>query len=259
MKIQRKYPVRRSKHSILDYGFERVARLNNISPTTPLPPAVDLRPSCPPIYDQGDIGKCTAEASIGMFQRNEILFGVNPVWTPSSLFQYWNERGIDGDQTTDSGSTLSAAVKALATFGVCQLTEWPDADANDFSNCLTSPPPQCFTDALPNKIHSYYALHTMTDMKTALANGLCFIFGFTVYPEMETDAVAKSGVLPMPMPGEKPMGGHAVMAVGYDDSKQAFLIRNSWGADWGIEGYFWMPYAYITDPDLAFDFWTISA
>jgi C1A family cysteine protease len=83
------------------------------------------------------------------------------------------------------------------------------------------------------------------------------VFGFTVYDSFESPAVAKSGHAPMPTPGEATIGGHAVMGVGYDDSKQWFIVRNSWGPTWGMKGYFTLPYAYLTDTSLADDFWTI--
>jgi len=69
--------------------------------------------------------------------------------------------------------------------------------------------------------------------------------------------VAKTGQLNLPKPKEKSLGGHAVMAVGYNETTQRFTIRNSWGARWGLKGYFTMPYAYLTDRNLADDFWTI--
>ena len=56
---------------------------------------------------------------------------------------------------------------------------------------------------------------------------------------------------------EAALGGHAVLAVGYNDAGQRFIVRNSWGSKWGKKGYCFMPYAYLTDPDLAADFWTI--
>ena len=97
----------------------------------------------------------------------------------------------------------------------------------------------------------------LNQLRGCLASGYPFVFGFTVYESFESPAVAKSGHAPMPKPKEKSVGGHAVMGVGYDDAKQWFLIRNSWGPGWGLKGYFTLPYSYLTDSNLADDFWTI--
>ena len=87
--------------------------------------------------------------------------------------------------------------------------------------------------------------------------GYPFVFGFTVLSSFETQEVADTGVMPMPADGDKQLGGHAVCCVGYDDDKQCFVVRNSWGSSWGDGGYFYMPYKYMTDSGLASDFWTI--
>ena len=90
-----------------------------------------------------------------------------------------------------------------------------------------------------------------------VASGWPFVFGFTVYESFLSDAVAKTGHVPMPSPAETVEGGHAVVAVGYDDKIQRFIVRNSWGTGWGMKGYCTMPYGYLTDPGLASDFWAI--
>jgi C1A family cysteine protease len=97
----------------------------------------------------------------------------------------------------------------------------------------------------------------LNQMKGCLASGYPFVFGFTVYKSFEDDAVAQSGHAPMPAAGEQVLGGHAVSAVGYDDAQQWFICRNSWGTGWGMQGYFTLPYAYLTQASLSDDFWTI--
>jgi C1A family cysteine protease len=94
-------------------------------------------------------------------------------------------------------------------------------------------------------------------MKGCLASGFPFVFGFTVYESFESPEVAKTGHAPLPGPTEQAIGGHAVMAVGYDDSQQTFIVRNSWGTGWGMQGYFTLPCAYLSQPSLSSDFWTI--
>jgi C1A family cysteine protease len=96
-------------------------------------------------------------------------------------------------------------------------------------------------------------------MKACLAMGVPFVFGFSVYDHVMTAAVARSGAIRMPKPKERLQGGHAVMAVGYDDTTQTLLIRNSWGEGWGKQGYGTLPYGYLTDRNLSDDFWCIHA
>jgi C1A family cysteine protease len=95
-------------------------------------------------------------------------------------------------------------------------------------------------------------------MKNVLAGNLPFVIGFTVYASFESSSVAATGIVPMPRPREQILGGHAVLVCGYEDSKQLFIVRNSWGTRWGVNGYFYIPYAYFTNPSLVSDLWTIS-
>lgn len=221
----------------------------------PTPPLVDLRAQCPPVYDQGNLGSCTANAIAGAFQF-ELMKQKLPVFNPSRLFIYYNERVLEGHVKEDSGAQLRDGVKSVATSGVCDETLWPYA----VSKFAKKPTKSLYTKALKNKALQYTRLNNtaINELKTCLAGGNPFVFGFTAYQSFEGDAVAKSGVLPMPSKTESVIGGHAVMAVGYDDQKKAFIVRNSWGGSWGLKGYFYMPYDYITSTDLADDFWTIS-
>jgi C1A family cysteine protease len=120
------------------------------------------------------------------------------------------------------------------------------------------PSADCYKNGLTHLIKLYSRVpRSLNSMKGCLADGFPFVFGFTVYESFEGEAVAKTGVVPMPTGKEAVVGGHAVLAVGYIDSEQMFIVRNSWGPKWGIKGYFKMPYAYLTDADLADDFWTV--
>ena len=100
---------------------------------------------------------------------------------------------------------------------------------------------------------------SLHQMQGCLASGTPFVVGFSVYESFESEEVARTGVVDMPGPKEKQVGGHAVVAVGYDNAAQRFTVRNSWGKSWGQKGYYTMPYAYVTNPQLAMDFWAIYA
>jgi C1A family cysteine protease len=219
-----------------------------------LPAQVDLRSGCPPVYDQGPLGSCTANAIAGAIQFDQGKQGAK-VFMPSRLFIYFNEREMEGSAGSDSGGAIRDGVKSIAGQGVCAETEWP----YDISRFAEKPPPQCYTDAQECQAISYRRLASknLDQLKGCLASGCPFVFGFTVYDAFGSDLVAKTGELSMPCPEEQTQGGHAVLAVGYDDAAGRFTVRNSWGADWGLSGYFTMPYAYLTCPDLADDFWAV--
>jgi C1A family cysteine protease len=101
----------------------------------------------------------------------------------------------------------------------------------------------------------YHRLTTVDDMKSVIASGFNFRVGFTVYPSFENDWAVK-GYMPMPTSSEQPIGGHEVLAIAYDDDQSAFLIRNSWGASWGLDGNFWFPYQAVANESIFSDGWT---
>lgn len=220
-----------------------------------LPPKVDLRSSCPPVYDQGQIGSCTANSIAGAFEFEQGKDNLQQ-FVPSRLFIYYNERTIEGTTDQDSGARLRDGIKTVVKLGVCPETQWPYSE--QMQVVTTKPSKQAYTDALPNRANTYHRVaQNLNQMKGCLAEGYPFVFGFTVYDSFESPQVAKTGIVNMPQANESQIGGHAVLAVGYDDSQQRFIIRNSWGPAWGIAGYFTMPYAYLTDHSYSNDFWTI--
>jgi C1A family cysteine protease len=252
--------IQQTKHygwlpDLPDHRDFRYAVVRQAALAQAVPPLVDLRAQCPPVYNQGSLGSCTANAIAGAFQF-ELMKQKLPVFSPSRLFIYYNERVLEGHVKEDSGAQLRDGVKSVATLGVCDETLWPYT----ISKFAKKPSKSVYTKALKNQALQYTRLNNtaINELKTCLTSGNPFVFGFTAYQSFEGDAVAKTGVLPMPSPTESVIGGHAVMAVGYDDSKKAFIVRNSWGDTWGLKGYFYMPYDYITSTDLADDFWTIS-
>jgi len=220
-----------------------------------LPAQMDLRPQCPKeVYNQGDLGSCTANAIAAAVQFDRMKQKMTPDFIPSRLFIYYNERVIEGTVNEDSGAYIRDGIKSVNKQGVCPEPEWP----YDIAKFAQKPPAKCYRDALHTRATAYSRLvRSLTQMKGCLASGYPFVFGFTVYESFESDAVARTGEVPMPSTTEKVLGGHAVMAVGYDDASSRFIVRNSWGPGWGMDGYFTMPYAYLTEENLSDDFWTI--
>jgi Cysteine protease len=220
---------------------------------TALPPYTDLRAQCPGVYDQGQLGSCTANAIGGAIEFDRLKQKL-PDYVPSRLFIYYNERLIEGTVQSDSGAMIRDGIKSVASQGVCPEPEWP----YDISKFTEKPSALAYRDAATDRAVSYQSLiQDLNQMRGCLASGYPFIFGFTVYESFESPAVAQTGHAPMPGPMERAVGGHAVIAVGYDDTSQAFLARNSWGTGWGMAGYFSLPYTYLVQPGLASDLWTI--
>jgi C1A family cysteine protease len=145
-------------------------------------------------------------------------------------------------------------MKAINKLGVCTETEWP----YDLAKFRDKPSSKCFTDASKHQALVYNRVpQDLHQIQGCLASGYPVVFGFSVYTTFESQHVAETGVVPLPKKGEKQLGGHAVLAVGYDDSTQRFTVRNSWGDSWGDHGYFTMPYAYVTSAHLASDLWVL--
>jgi C1A family cysteine protease len=218
-----------------------------------LPAAADLRPQCPPVWDQGALGSAAAHAIAAAVQFERRRHDLADA-APSRLFLYYNQRLGVGTAESDSGAQLRCGIKSIAAVGHCFERDW-SYDPRRFAH---RPPGSCYKQAIRYRTVRYNRLlPDLANLKGCLAQGRPFVFGFAVYPAFESGDMAKGGDLPMPGMGERVIAGHAAMAVGYDDSRQRFIVRNSWGKDWGQEGYFTMPYAYLASPSLADDFWTM--
>ncbi len=217
-----------------------------------LPPAVDLRSNCSRIENQGRLGSCTANALVGALEFLEIRDGFPPT-DLSRLFLYYNERVIENSIASDSGAMLRDGIKTLVKEGVCTEKRWPYL----ISRFARKPTEQCYREAQDHQITSYQRILELNEMLACLAEGFPFAFGFAVYESFETPSVKKTGIVQMPQPGERMIGGHAVLAVGYTTKDRRFLVRNSWGTGWGQKGYFTMPFEYLDDRALSDDFWVI--
>jgi C1A family cysteine protease len=233
--------------------------------TARLPAKVDLRQYCSPIEDQGSLGSCVAQASVGLLEYFQLrAFGKH--LDASRLFVYKNARNLLGWRG-DTGAYLRTGMQALVTFGAPPEIYWPYKTSVFAFDA--EPPSFCYAFASNYKTVEYYRLDpigrspadVLTAVKEALAAGLPSMFGFTVYRSIPAVGDGRVDV-PFPKSGDRITGGHAVVCVGYDDSrvidglKGALLIRNSWGTRWGDQGYGWLPYQYVT-AGLAVDWWSL--
>ena len=230
-----------------------------------IPAQTDLRPQCPPVANQGQIGSCTGNAVAGLVEFLELadmksnqdsepeVFSKVRYSNVSRLFVYYNERELSGTTNTDSGSTLRNGMKAIAKWGVCRENVW----SYTTPHVLEQPAPAAYDEAAQHRIGSYLRINSLDTGLRCLASGFPFVFGFTVFQSFESPTVAATGIVPLPTEGDQPVGGHAVMAAGYDLNKQWLIVRNSWGTKWGDHGYFYLPFAYVSNLRLAQDFWTV--
>lgn len=221
-----------------------------------LPSRVDLRKQCPKVYDQGALGSCTANAIGAALEFDQMKQRLKNAFTPSRLFIYYNERAIEGTIDSDSGAMIRDGVKSVAKQGACSESTWP----YEIENFREKPSRPSYAEGKQNQAIQYLRLaQSLGQLKGCLAEGYPFVFGFAVYESFESAAVAKTGHAEMPRADEALLGGHAVLAVGYDESRQWFIVRNSWGTKWGMRGYFTLPYPYLLQASLSSDFWTIRA
>ena len=245
--IKRKYGliVKRIKSSKL-----KIKKISSNHTKVVLPSIVDLRSKFPACYDQGELGSCTAYALCAAFQYDD------PSFMGSRLFVYYNERAMEGTINEDAGATLSDGISILKKFGVCSEDLWP----YDISKYASIPPLNCYVEA--DKHHVIEATNILNNafsMKQCLTEGLPFVVGIQIFEAFESPEVAKNGMVPMPnLFTDECLGGHAVLVCGYDENTKVWIVRNSWGTNWGDNGYFYLPYLYLLYPTLCSDLWYIS-
>ena len=241
-----------------------------VARTAKTPPIrIDLREWFSPVEDQGSLGSCTANAGVGLVEYFEKRAGGKHI-DASRLFLYKTSRNMEHFKG-DTGSFLRTTMSAMVLFGVPPEEYWP-YNIDDYDR---EPTAFCYAFAQNYQAINYYRLDPpetsksdlLKRIKTNLAAGLPSMFGFTVFSSyIQANA---SGQIPFPTDGEKSIGGHAVIAAGYDDkikikntgagakeTKGALLIRNSWGKTWGEEGYGWLPYECVLK-GLAVDWWSL--
>jgi C1A family cysteine protease len=256
--------TKRSFGWVPDRPDQRDYLYSAIRPVVRLPKKIDLKEFCSIVENQEALGSCTANALAGNLEyldKKGITKNNTPRRWPeasygvyedvSRLFIYYNERVLEGTADYDSGASLRDGIKTLRKQGACWEKTWPYV----IERFTRKPSKKCYLEAKKHRIESYHRINSLLEMLTCLAEGYPFVFGFTVYESFQSQKVARTGVAQMPKKKEKVLGGHAVMAAGYNQSQKRFLVRNSWGSEWGKDGYFTMPYEYLET--LSADFWTI--
>lgn len=270
--MSHKYMLNKDKYDEHDFLYEQGLEAQT------LPSNFDLRPLAPSVYDQGNEGSCSANA--GCAART--MLAKDPTLYLSRAFLYYNERVLEGTTQDDQGGSMRDIVKATTKYGICLDSEMP-YKVGDYA---TAPTQQNYVDAEKYKIGSYSRIGGITAIRQALFTRYQpVLIGMDVFEGMESDQIAKTGVLPMPGKDETSLGGHAVLAVGYAETlpkavtetlphKSCFeklfdfifrvkpvsgylIVRNSWGENWGDGGYFYMPYEYV-ESGYAFDFWIME-
>ena len=222
-------------------------------------PNADLSEHVRLVYDQKDIGSCTANALCAAYALDLVKQPQTDYFNPSRLFLYYNTREREGHVKYDSGASIRETVKAMNCKGVCTESDWPYIT----SKFRSQPPQACYDAARGNNLCKYERLDQDIDhLRACLKKDNCpFAFGFKVYQSFHGERNQRYGDMSMPTAWERMNesdGRHAVVAVGYDDSRKRIKVLNSWGSGWGDRGYFYMPYDYITDSDLCYDFWKIT-
>jgi C1A family cysteine protease len=249
VRTQKRYGWRADSPDMRDY-------LLAVAPAKSLPRRVSLRKRMPAVYDQGQLGSCTANSIGAILEFNERKQAQSDACTPSRLFIYYNERAMEGTIRQDSGAEIRDGIKSVAQLGAPPETAWPYV----ITKFARKPPARAYKAALKHQAIRYARVpQTEMGIQNVLAAGYPISFGFTVYESFESD-VGANGIVPMPQPDESVLGGHAVVALGYRHIKGQlyFECRNSWGPDWADHGYFWMPASYVTSRNLAQDFWVIE-
>ncbi len=208
----------------------------------------------PPIYNQGQLGSCVAQA-VGACLQFLQMKQKRSWFVPSRLFLYYNARLIDGTTNYDAGAYIRSGIKAANKYGGPSENLW----SYKINNFAIKPPSKVYTEGQKFQIVKYERVpQNLAQIETRLSQGYPIVLGIAVYDSFLSDKVAGSGYVKVPSRNETLQGGHAIVLVGYNQAKQRFVARNSWGAGWGLRGNFTIPYSYILSNNLTEDLWTIQ-
>ena len=240
---------KKSSYDPRDYMIKRTK-----SAFTNLPSHYDsISKHIPEVTDQGETSSCTLHASVMAMRYERIIHKLKDERL-SRMFGYYMVRLLENDVDKDDGAEIRDVFKVLNTYGLPPESEW----AFEMDNLYKQPPQNVMTDAKNIKASMYYNVkQTLNDFKACMFEGYPVVFGTDLYDAFESDAVAKSGLVPLPNWKDTPIGGHALLCVGYDDSKKLFKVLNSWSDTWGDHGYCYFPYDYLMNPDHTSDVWTL--
>ncbi len=246
------YNLKKDENDIRDFQFHK--KINMVSKQK-LPTKYSIT-NLPQILDQELLGSCTANAASNALR---ILLRKNskPEFQPSRLFIYWMTRLLHNTINVDSGASLRYTMKSISKNGACDEEIW----IYDIKKFMIKPSDEAINDALPHRIgFKYYSVQpNLNTIKNALFQGFPIVCGIMVYTSFESDEVTKTGIVQIPnISKEELLGGHAILMISYDDEKKEFGFMNSWGTWWGNNGFFTLPYGYIFNNNLAFDFWAIQ-
>jgi C1A family cysteine protease len=260
VKPVRKYGWKKDKYSERDVATRpelSTFKKFNYHPMLKCINEVDLRPFCPAVVDQGQLGSCTANGLTAAYEF--CMIKQEKKYEPMSrLFLYYLEREMEGTVDQDSGAEIHDGVKVMNTEGLCLESLWP----YDITKFTVKPDSKCHDDLKLHKaVKGERVQQTMDDMKQCLLDGFPIVVGVQVYESFESEAVLKTGMVSIPdTTTEKLMGGHCMMCCGIKqiDGKDYFIVMNSWGTEVMDKGFCYIPAEYLTNTYLASDFWTIK-
>ena len=223
--------LRQSSTDERDYIYQRT--------TAELKSIVDLRQFDSLIENQMDLGSCVGNAITNCYELQVKQLYPNTFVDLSRLFVYYNARLLDGTVDTDVGTTIRGGIKAGNHFGLCTEELWP----YDVSKFSTRPNPECYRDGSYRTITHYQSLAGLADILDCVNNEKPVVIGTHLYESfMSLDK--DSPVIEPPGYNDDYIGAHAMVILGYNLENKQLLAKNSFGVDWGEDGYCYIPFYY---------------